>query len=74
MTSGRHKAPRTTPSPRERECLRLAADGCTYAEVAERLCLSPLTVRNHFDNIRVLTGTRTTTHAVADAIRRGIIE
>ena len=38
-------------SEREREVLALLAQGCKNAEIAERLVLSPKTVRNHVSNI-----------------------
>jgi len=38
-------------SDREREVLSLIAQGCKNAEIAERLVLSPKTVRNHVSNI-----------------------
>ena len=38
-------------SEREREVLGLLAQGCKNAEIAERLVLSPKTVRNHVSNI-----------------------
>jgi DNA-binding NarL/FixJ family response regulator len=48
-------ATRPTPLPeltdREREVLRLVADGLTNAAIAERLFVSPKTVRNHVSNI-----------------------
>jgi DNA-binding NarL/FixJ family response regulator len=38
-------------SDREREILRLIAEGQKNAEIAARLVLSPKTVRNHVSNI-----------------------
>jgi RNA polymerase sigma factor (sigma-70 family) len=38
-------------SEREREVLELIAQGCSNAEIAERLVLSAKTVRNHVSNI-----------------------
>lgn len=49
--------PSTRPTPlpelteREREVLRLVADGLTNGAIAERLFVSPKTVRNHVSNI-----------------------
>jgi DNA-binding NarL/FixJ family response regulator len=45
--------PRVFPelSQREREVLDLIAQGISNAAIAERLCLSPKTVRNHISNI-----------------------
>ena len=38
-------------SQREREVLGLIAQGVNNAAIADRLCLSPKTVRNHISNI-----------------------
>lgn len=42
-------SPRLTP--REREILDLVAQGKTNAEIAERLWVSPGTVRKHLENV-----------------------
>lgn len=38
-------------TPREAEVLRLLAQGCTYIQVADRLCLSCNTVSSHVKSI-----------------------
>ena len=38
-------------TPREMEVLRLIADGLTNRQIAERICLSIFTVKNHVHNI-----------------------
>jgi DNA-binding NarL/FixJ family response regulator len=60
-------------SEREREVLRLLADGSTYAEMGATLCLSPDTVRSHAQRAMAKLGARTRTQAVAIALRDGSI-
>ena len=57
-------------SDREREILTLLADGLTGAEIAERLYLSPETVRTHIRNAMSKLGASTRAHAIAIALRR----
>lgn len=52
-------------TPREREILSLLAEGTGRREVAERLYLSPNTVRTHVQNLMVKLGVRSTLEAVA---------
>ena len=62
-----------TLSPREEEVLQLIADGCAPNEVAERLYISPRTVKNHLASAYAKLGARDRTDAVLKAVRRGII-
>ncbi len=55
--------PRLTP--REREILDFVADGMTNAEIAERLWVSPATVRKHLENVFAKLGVHTRTAAAA---------
>jgi DNA-binding CsgD family transcriptional regulator len=57
------RLPRLTA--REREILDLVAEGRTNAEIAERLSVSPGTVRRHLENIYAKLGVHTRTAAVA---------
>jgi DNA-binding NarL/FixJ family response regulator len=50
---------------REREILDLVAEGRTNAQIAERLWLSPGTVRKHLDNVYAKLGVHTRTAAAA---------
>lgn len=61
-------------SPREREVLGLATEGLGVAEIAERLWLSPATIKSHFQNIYEKLGVNDRPAAVAVALRTGIIE
>lgn len=56
-------------SPREREILDLLAQGLTGAQAAQRLFLSPETVRTHVRNAMTKLEARTRVHAVALALR-----
>ena len=60
-------------SPREEEVLQLIADGCAPNEVAERLYISPRTVKNHLASAYAKLGARDRTDAVLKAVRQGIV-
>jgi PAS domain S-box-containing protein len=60
-------------TPREREVITLLALGLTGAEIAERLALSPETVRIHVRNARQRLGAKTRAHAIALALEAGAI-
>jgi pimeloyl-ACP methyl ester carboxylesterase/DNA-binding CsgD family transcriptional regulator len=60
-------------SAREREVLRLVAEGLSDAEIGARLVLSPHTVHRHVANIRRKLGLRSRSAAAAAAARAGII-
>ena len=61
-------------SPREREVMALLAKGLKGPQIAERLGISPDTVRTHIDNAMQKLEARTRVHAIAIALRRGLIE
>lgn len=60
-------------SSREEEVLQLLADGCSPAEVAKALFISPNTVRNHLAKIYDKLGAHDRTQAVIEGLRRGVI-
>jgi DNA-binding NarL/FixJ family response regulator len=60
-------------SEREREVLRLLAEGGSYAEIGATLYLSPDTVRAHAQRAMTKLGARTRTQAVAVALRESVI-
>jgi two-component system, NarL family, response regulator len=60
-------------SRREREILRLLADGCPNEEIGARLFISEDTVAKHVANARRRLGARTRTQAVAIALRNRLI-
>jgi two-component system nitrate/nitrite response regulator NarL len=61
-------------TPREREILRLTAEGATARQIAERLFLSPTTVKTHLGNVYEKLGVSDRAAAVAEAMRRGLLE
>jgi len=56
---------------RQLEVLQLTADGVSPGEIAERLRMSPLTLRTHMQNILTRLGVHTKLEAVTVAIRHG---
>ena len=62
-----------TLTDREREVLRLLADGCSYEEAGKALFISAETVRAHVAKALTKLGARTRTQAVAEALRAGLI-
>ena len=59
---------------REREVLRLSAEGMTSVQIAEQLGMSARTANQHFDNVADKLGTRNRAHTVAEVIRRGLLD
>ena len=54
-----------TLTSREREIVDALAEGCSNAEISERLTIAPTTVRKHLENIYAKLGVRSRTAAVA---------
>jgi DNA-binding CsgD family transcriptional regulator len=81
--AGRRRRPRRplrTPqgdpvelTAREREILRRLAEGLSTRAVAERLLISPITVRNHVASILTKLDVHTKLAAVAFAFRNGLV-
>jgi len=61
----------TQLSARERDCLRMAADGHSAAEIAEKLKISERTVVFHFGRCQEKLQVSTRQHAVARAVALG---
>jgi ATP/maltotriose-dependent transcriptional regulator MalT len=61
-------------SDRERDVLRLLAEGASYAEVARRLGISMHTVTSHIKNCYRKLGVRRATDAVARAVELKLLE
>jgi DNA-binding CsgD family transcriptional regulator len=61
-------------TPREREVLQLAAEGLSGPSIANRLVVSPATVKTHFSNLYRKLGVSDRTAAVARGLRFGLID
>lgn len=70
---GRPRVVRTRLSDRETQIITLLADGLSDKQAALRLDVSLRTVRFHFLNIKRCLKVRTRAHAVAVAIRQGLL-
>lgn len=64
----------TALSVREREVLELIAAGHGSRQIAEELTISPLTAKTHVEHLLRKLGARNRAHAVALAMRRGLLE
>ena len=73
LASNRRADTHKTLSEREREVLRMLAEGGSYAEIGSTLYLSPDTIRAHSQRAMAKLGARTRTQAVAVALRDGIV-
>jgi two-component system, NarL family, nitrate/nitrite response regulator NarL len=61
-------------SEREREVLALTADGLSAPQIGARLHLSPATVKSHLQNVYEKLGVSDRAAAVAEGMRRGLVE
>jgi DNA-binding NarL/FixJ family response regulator len=61
-------------TPRQLEVLQLAALGLSGPGIAERLMVSPATVKTHFEHIYEKLGASDRSSAVATAVRTGLID
>ena len=60
-------------APREAQVLRLVADGLDTGEIASQLCYSERTVKNVLHDVTTRLQLRNRSHAVAYAMREGLI-
>jgi DNA-binding NarL/FixJ family response regulator len=58
---------------REREVVTYLVQGLTNREIAEALCLSPLTVKTHVNHAMVKLSVRDRAQLVTVAVRAGIL-
>ena len=61
-------------SPRELQVIRHVAEGLSNKLIADRLCLSPDTVKSHLANTMAKLNANDRTHAVTIAIKRGYFD
>jgi two-component system nitrate/nitrite response regulator NarL len=61
-------------SPREREVLRLIAEGMSAPEIGRQLHVSATTVKTHLHSLYDKLGVSDRAAAVAEAMRRGLLE
>ncbi|MGQ9699482.1 MAG: response regulator transcription factor [Candidatus Bipolaricaulaceae bacterium] len=77
VAQGGNLLPRREPAlpltPREREVVRLLAQGKTAPEVAQLLCRSVTTIRAHKVSAMRKLGARSTTELVQAAVRLGLV-
>jgi two-component system, NarL family, response regulator NreC len=74
-----HKAPRPADryellTVREREVLEWLARGLTYAEIADKLTISPRTAETHRTNLMRKLDLKTTADITLYAVQRGLID
>jgi DNA-binding CsgD family transcriptional regulator len=73
VLDGAAEAPSSSLSPREADTLTLLAAGKSRAQAAESLKISEHTLRVYIESARHKLGAMNTTHAVANALSRGLI-
>ena len=61
-------------TPRESEVLGMIAEGMSAPEIAKRIHLSPTTVKTHLHTLYEKLGVSDRAAAVAEAMRRGLLE
>jgi two-component system, NarL family, nitrate/nitrite response regulator NarL len=61
-------------SPRELEIIRMIAEGLSVPQIAATLHLAPSTVRTHVQNLYAKLGVSDRAAAVAEAMRRRLLE
>jgi len=74
VRGGPERDPHDGLSEREREVLRLIAQGRTTAEIAEQLLLSPHTVQSHRDHIMAKLDLHSKAALIRYALAKGLIE
>ena len=65
--------PASELTAQQRNVLRLLVEGCSNREIAEKLYLSPNTIKDYMDDLMEKTGIHSRTALVAQASRLGIV-
>jgi two-component system response regulator NreC len=73
LQSGLETPGKTKLTPREKECIKLIAEGYTNREIADQLVVSPSTVHSHCTNLMQKLNIHTRHELVAYARRQGLI-
>jgi DNA-binding CsgD family transcriptional regulator len=63
----------TQLTAREREVLRLAANGYTSKEIAQLITIAHRTVERHIENARLKLGARNRAHLISKALKVGLL-
>jgi two-component system nitrate/nitrite response regulator NarL len=71
---GRRDSSEPALTPRESDVLRLVAEGLSAPDIAERLSLSAATIKGHLGSIYEKLGVSERAAAVAEGMRRGLLE
>ena len=69
-----HSDGRPDLTPRESEVLHMIAEGMSAPEIARRIHLSPTTVKTHLHTLYEKLGVSDRAAAVAEGMRRGLLE
>lgn len=74
LERGQDEVPPDLLTPREREVVKLVAEGHTSEEIARELVISPRTVERHRENVLNKLGLRNRVDLTRYAIRSGLVE
>ncbi len=70
----RHAGDRCRLGPREQQVVELIAQGLSVPEIARRLQIAPSTVKTHVEHLYERLGVSERAQAVAEAMRRGLLD
>lgn len=73
-TTDQPSSPDYNLTEREQEVLVLLVDGLNNSEIAEKLIVSPSTIKSHVSNILAKLGVTSRTEAAALAVRQGLVD